>query len=127
MPRRSARALALAAVLLGAASPAWAAGTVTELFLGLSTPAGPVTAEDWDRFMVEDMAPRLPGFAVTPCDGLYRAADGAVVRESCKRVVIVHDGQGAAISAVIAVYKTRFAQESVLRLDRACGDGCVFE
>lgn len=123
-------AVLVPAVPAAVAQEAAAENRVVELFLGLSRPDGGVVTEaEWSAFVDEVMAPALPGFAVTPCEGVYRSDAGQTVREGCKRVVtFVTAEQYPAVSAVVAAYNARFAQESVLRLERPCpATACRFE
>jgi hypothetical protein len=94
----------------------------TQLFLGLSRPDGTdVSAAEWQSFLAETVTPRFPaGFTISAAEGQWRQ-DGtaAIVRESSRILLIVHRAgeDEAAIAALIDVYKARFRQQSVLRLD----------
>jgi hypothetical protein len=96
----------------------------TQLFFGLSRPkGGTVSARAFDAFVAREVAPRFPeGFTVIDGAGFWR--DGAsqrTISEKSKVVVRLHgadDAADQAIDAIIAAYKTTFAQEAVLRVDR---------
>jgi hypothetical protein len=81
----------------------------TQLFLGLSRPDGTdVSAAEWQSFLAETVTPRFPaGFTISAAEGQWRI------------LLIVHRAgeDEAAIAALIDVYKARFRQQSVLRLD----------
>jgi hypothetical protein len=96
----------------------------TQLFFGMSKPAGGVVSErDWQAFVAAEVVPRFPeGFSVLDGAGFWRdAASAKTISEQSKVVVRVHaDGAGAdaAIGAIIAAYKAQFQQDAVLRVDR---------
>jgi hypothetical protein len=115
-------ALACAITLVAcstAASPGWCAnGAIARLYLGLETPAGEVTDEQWQEFVAEVMTPRFPaGFTVIDGRGQWRDGRGHLVRESTRIVEFVHDGtpqQQARVRTVASDYKRQFNQQSVL-------------
>jgi Protein of unknown function (DUF3574) len=72
----------------------------------------------WARFLAREITPRFPdGLTVLDAAGQWRdPADGRVVREPSKLVIIVTaDGPPAddRIAAIVAAYKQRFRQKSV--------------
>jgi hypothetical protein len=89
---------------------------------GLSRAHGAeVTEQEWQRFLDEDVAPRLAsGFTVVDGAGQWRDQAGALVRERSRVLIIVRPNT-ASVSALIdevrAAYKRRFQQQSVLRID----------
>jgi len=122
------RVLALAA-LLGAAACAPAIQSrgmqqvVTErLYFGrnLAQTLG-VSDSAWAVFVTDVVSARLPnGFTFWAAQGEWRGADGRSVREPSFVVEVVHPARSAAVEAaivaIIAEYKKRFRQESVLRV-----------
>jgi len=122
------RVLALAA-LLGAAACAPAIQSrgmqqvVTErLYFGrnVAQTLG-VTDSAWAVFVTDVVSARLPsGFTFWAAQGEWRGADGRSVREPSYVVEVVHSARSAAVEdaivAIIAEYKRRFRQESVLRV-----------
>lgn len=85
---------------------------------------GKVEAADWSRFVNEVILPRFPdGFTIMDGQGVYRSARNGIVREPA-HVLVVARPKGAdadrKLEAIADDYKTRFHQESVLRLDQ-CG------
>lgn len=129
MRRALAAALAAAVLLAGCAAPAATPGcaerTVERLYFGLATPAGEVGEDEWRRFVDAEITPRFPdGLTIVEARGQWRGADGRVLRESSRVVEIVHDGEAEArLAEIVARYKARFRQESVLRTSapaRAC-------
>lgn len=93
----------------------------TELFFGLSRPGGRITERQFDRFVDDEVTPRFPdGLTLLSGLGQFRLADGDIVEERSKVLVLLHVG-GADVSAVIddirGEYIDRFDQQSVLRTD----------
>ncbi|HVM77945.1 MAG TPA: DUF3574 domain-containing protein [Stellaceae bacterium] len=92
---------------------------VTELYFGRNIPGGNEVSEpEWHRFLDETVTSRFPeGFTVLDGEGQYRMADGSIVRERSKVLVLigVKGNVDARLDEVIADYKRRFRQESVLR------------
>lgn len=100
--------------------------TQTTLYFGLNRPAGPViTGEEWQRFVDTDVTPRFrEGLTVFDTRGQWLGNDGKVAREPGKALMLVHaseDEREKEIEALRSIYKSRFAQESVMRVDqRVC-------
>ena len=129
----AALALALgAAALAGCASQAplsCAAGLQPMhgelLYFGTRTPQGTVTAQEWQDFLSGTLSARFPaGLSVWPAGGQWQPARGPALSEASYLVSIVHPGgdvADAAFGEVIALYKARFQQDSVLRVStRVC-------
>lgn len=97
-----------------------------ELFFGLSIPGGGTVGEDqWQAFLRDEVTPRFPqGLSVVDAAGQWRGSDGTLVHERARVLTLAHPGDAgseAHVREIIALYKTRFAQESVLRLKQpAC-------
>jgi hypothetical protein len=94
----------------------------TQLFFGLSLPDGGTVGEaEWRSFLAETVTPLFPaGFTVLTSEGQWRdEGTAAIVREPSRILLIVHSAGAdeAALAALIDAYKTRFHQQSVLRLD----------
>ena len=110
-----------------AEGPSCAAGmrpmTNELLYFGTASPAGPVTTEQWSRFLEDVVSPRLPqGFTVWQATGQWQAESGAIEREDSFVLNVVHAGASAttqALDAIAEAYKMRFQQEAVLRVDSA--------
>jgi len=101
---------------------------VAEMFFGrnIGGKEGVIYA-DWARFVDQEITPRFPaGLTVIDGQGQWRAADGVLVHERSKLVLIVlprkdSDQNAQSIEAVRSAYKTRFHQESVMLIRRtAC-------
>lgn len=96
----------------------------TQLFFGLSKPSGGVVGpREWEAFVAREIAPRLPeGFTVLDGAGFWRdAATARTISEKSKVVVRLHPPGAeadATLDAITSAYKTAFAQDSVLRIDR---------
>ena len=94
----------------------------TQLFFGLSRlEDGTVGEAEWQAFLADTVTPRFPaGFTVLAAEGQWRdEGKAAILRESSRILLIVHPAGAdeAALAALIDAYKTRFRQQSVLRLD----------
>ena len=119
-------AIVLSAVLAGcAARPACNEAVSDLLYFGTETPGGAVGAEDWSSFLRDVVTPRFPeGFTTWPARGQWKSSSGTIQKEASYIVNIVHpeaETSEAAIRAIIDTYKSRFRQESVLRVSsRSC-------
>lgn len=96
-----------------------AAWTRTTFYLGLARKNAPVIGEDeWNAFLEAEVTPRFPdGLTVVDARGQWRSADGHILREPSKMLIILHqatDETRASVASIAAAYKNRFAQESVL-------------
>jgi hypothetical protein len=94
---------------------------VTILFFGLSTGDGRgVSDQAWQSFLGEVITTRFSeGLTVVSAHGQY-ADQGGVVIEHTKVVLRIREESPTAdadIAAIIAEYKQRFQQQSVLRVD----------
>lgn len=100
--------------------------TQTTLYFGLNRPSGPViTGEEWQRFVDNDVTPRFrDGLTVFDARGQWLGNDDKVAREPSKALMLIHSNDSASekgIEALRGIYKSRFAQESVMRVDeRVC-------
>lgn len=96
------------------------------LYFGLSIPGGGTVGEaQWQQFLRDEVTPRFPqGLSVVDAAGQWRGNDGSVVREPSRVLTLVHPDDAAheaAIRAIVDAYRTRFAQEAVMRLkQRTC-------
>jgi Protein of unknown function (DUF3574) len=106
--------------------PACAAGEAmieTQLFFGLAKKRGEVTAAEWRDFLHREVVPRFSqGFTVIDARGFWLNGElKKTISERSKVIVRLHP-EGAehdrAIGEITDAYKKRFAQESVLRVDR---------
>lgn len=85
-----------------------------------------VTEARWQRFVAREISPRFPdGYTVLDGRGHWRdPKGGGVVRERSKVVLLVIPDDEAVrdhVSAIVAAYKSKFRQQSVLVLSRrAC-------
>jgi hypothetical protein len=102
-----------------------AAGSVmmrTELYFGLSRAGGDeITPEQFSAFVAEVITPRFPdGLTIVDASGQWRDSSGNVTRERSKILIVLH-APGAesarAIEEIRDQYKSRFGQESVMRVN----------
>ena len=90
------------------------------LYLGVDTPNGIVTPDEFAEFLKSAVTPRFPqGLTVWQASGQWRSKDGAIVREASRILNLVHPDDEfteAAVIEIIFAYKSRFQQEAVLRV-----------
>ncbi|MFJ5440275.1 DUF3574 domain-containing protein [Pectobacterium brasiliense] len=92
----------------------------TTLYFGLNRPAGPVISEaEWKAFLDGDVTPRFKeGLTVFDAKGQWLGNDGVVARENSKALMLIHGADKERdIEALRTIYKSRFVQESVMRID----------
>jgi hypothetical protein len=95
---------------------------MTELFFGLTWAQGVITEEQFQDFVNRDVVPRIPeGFTIVQAEGAWRSSrTGQTIRQPSRVLMRLRKNdpaQDRAIAEIIAAYKTRFAQQSVLRVD----------
>lgn len=97
--------------------------TATRLYFGMRIRGGgSVSDAQWRGFLAQEVTPRFPdGLTVLQGRGQWREpGTGKILRERTRVLLLLHknsDKAHAAIAAIIARYKTRFRQRSVLRID----------
>jgi len=94
-----------------------------DLYFGRGKPdGGEVSDAEWEDFLATEVTPRFPdGHSVIEVMGQYRGSSGKVVSERSKRLhIVVFDSptHSARIAEIIDLYRRRFGQESVLRMER---------
>lgn len=117
--------LAACSTMPGASPTACATGDAmvrTELYFGLERKSGDITPKEWNAFVTREIAPRFPeGFTVVDAHGAwFNRERQRTIEEKSKLVIRLHaDTPEAetAIAELIGLYKTRFQQESVMRID----------
>ncbi len=95
----------------------------TELYFGTSKPDGTtVTAAEWQEFLDKEITPAFKeGLTVVDGYGQYLNEKGTIAKENSKILIVLYEssaGKDAAVSKIIAAYKKRFQQESVLRVSQ---------
>lgn len=123
----------LAAGLLAACAPREApcpagtqAATVAEAYFGRSArDRAEVSEAEWQAFLADTVTPAFPD-GLTAHDGLgqWRGAEGRIIRENSKVLVVVLPGADAAtararLHPVEDAWKARFRQQSVLTVYRS--------
>ena len=93
----------------------------TELLFGLSAPdGGNVSDGEWNTFLETEVSPRFPdGLTVLRGYGQWRGDSGSIAKEDSIVLLIWHDehpSRETDIEAIRTAYKTRFEQESVMRV-----------
>jgi hypothetical protein len=95
----------------------------TELFFGTAKPDGVVTEEEFRAFIDEEVTPRFPdGLTLLKGDGQFRGSDDVIIKEQSFVLVLLYASDSYTessrrIDRVRRLYKKRFQQESVLRVD----------
>jgi len=89
----------------------------TTLYFGLGRPKGTVSELEWQIFLRDEVTPRFPqGLTVWEAEGQW-LSQGGIGHERTKVLLLVHPetaGAQEAVQTVIARYRKRFEQESVL-------------
>jgi hypothetical protein len=96
----------------------------TELFFGRNMPDGlEVSEADFTAFLINTITPEFPdGLTVLDGIGQFRTADGKIVQERAKVLVLLYLSKtrrqtDRKIERIRTAYKNQFKQESVLRVD----------
>jgi hypothetical protein len=95
--------------------------TKEELYFGLSKPGGKTISEfEWQLFLNRVVTPRFrEGLTVIDAYGQYLNSSGKLSREKTKILILIYENsprKNQMIKEVIASYKQKFQQESVLRV-----------
>ncbi|QJT80185.1 DUF3574 domain-containing protein [Kosakonia sp. MUSA4] len=95
----------------------------TTLYYGLTRQGGkPITAQEWQQYVDNDVTPRFrDGLTAFDAQGQWLGSNGKVSKEPSKALMLIHsvDAQtDAKIDTLREIYKSRFAQESVMRVDQ---------
>lgn len=103
------------------AASALQASISDRLYFGRSIPqGGTVSPADWTAFLSEVVTPRFPaGLTAWQATGQWRDESGVIVREESFVLELIHPADtraDRAILEIIAEYRRRFRQESVLRV-----------
>lgn len=108
---------------------------VIELVFGRSIPGGgEVSEREWQRYLAEEVTPRLPD-GLTALDGQGQWRSGGVVQHEDSKVLLLlsplpgsrtmpalaEADREERIAALVEAYRRRFRQNAVLRIDTA---GC---
>ncbi len=111
---------AFALLLSGCAALTKGAWVQDSLYFGFNRPGGAVTEEEWQAFVDAEVTPRFPdGLTQIQAQGQWKGKDGAVVKEPCRVLLLLHprdQDSDAKVEALRQSYKNRFQQESVLRV-----------
>ena len=115
--------LAVTACLPGTRRPA-ADGSATQLerlYFGRNIADTAVVSDSaWGTFVRDVLTPQFPeGATVYDASGQWRAPNGILVREPSYVVELLHPATAESegkVRTVIEAYKTRFAQQAVLRM-----------
>jgi hypothetical protein len=95
----------------------------TELFFGTAKPEGIVTDEEFLTFLDEEITPRFPdGLTLLKGDGQFKNEEGIIIKEDSFVLILLYSLEGfressKGINTIRELYKEKFQQESVLRVD----------
>lgn len=97
--------------------------TQTTLYFGISRPSGAIiTAKEWRSFVDKDVTPRFrDGLTEYDAKGQWLNAKGEVTHEPSKALMLIRGSDvesSKKVDELRNIYKTRFAQESVMRVDQ---------
>jgi hypothetical protein len=89
------------------------------VYFGLATPDGALIPEvAWTAFLSATVTPAFPhGFTVLEAHGQWRGADGGVIREPSRVLLLLHASSAEMderVRGVIRRYRQEFRQEAVL-------------
>jgi hypothetical protein len=88
------------------------------LYFGRMRADGLVSEADWAAFLADEVTPRFPqGLTVWSANGQWRDSASRITREPTFILELVHPlsaDDDTALRAIVAEYRRRFAQESVL-------------
>lgn len=99
----------------------------TELFFGTARPGGVVSEAEFRMFVDHEVTPRFPdGLTVIDAAGQFTGADGVLVKEDSFVMVLLYPVEAAndshrKIETIRRLYRKKFQQESVLRVDDPLG------
>ncbi|HBZ16787.1 DUF3574 domain-containing protein [Candidatus Pantoea floridensis] len=94
----------------------------TTLWFGMNKPkGGTVSNLEWQQFVDNDVTPRFKdGLSVYDAKGQWLGDNGKLARENSKALMLIHNADRSSsdsINGLREVYKKRFEQESVMRVD----------
>jgi hypothetical protein len=93
-----------------------------QLFFGRLEVGGSVSDADWRKFLNEVVTPAFPdGFSDWDAEGQWRDPRGVIVEEPSKVLLVVLPGRADdhdRLNDVVAAYKARFHQQSVLVVEQ---------
>ena len=116
---RSLSILVIGLSLVGCRAVSQDTWTREEMYFGLSRPDGGMVSDvDFSKFVDDVITPRFPdGFTIVPVIGQYREHSGKIAHEPSRIIVVFSPDDPLTrqkIDDIRALYKQRFAQESVL-------------
>ena len=111
------------AAAVTAAGMRCSAQTLSRLYFGLDSPQGPVSEAAWQRFVDDEITPRLPGgFTLLDARGQWRGPGGAVAREASRVLEVVAESGPPTLEAlgqIVGRYRLLFQQQAVLMTQQA--------
>jgi hypothetical protein len=95
----------------------------TELFFGTAKPKGVVTEAEFKEFVDHEVTRRFPdGLTLLKGDGQFRGEDNVIIKEQSFVLILLypfesHKKSTQKIDHIRELYKDKFQQQSVLRVD----------
>jgi hypothetical protein len=95
----------------------------TELYFGTARPDGAITDEEFQAFIDREVTSRFPaGLTVVKAEGQFWAEDGTLVKEQSYILILLYPYETFSkattrVEQIRNLYKDRFDQQSVLRVD----------
>ena len=95
----------------------------TELYFGTARPDGAVTDDEFQAFIDREVTSRFPGgLTVVKAEGQFWGEDGTLVKEQSYILILLYPYENFStatrqVEQIRNLYKDRFGQESVLRVD----------
>ena len=91
----------------------------SEVFLGLQSPKGPVTPQQWSHYLKTELLPKVPGLTVLDAKGFWVNSKNKMESENSKVLILIHKGDPETLQKIkkaLLKYKEMFEQEAVLSL-----------
>jgi len=95
----------------------------TTLYFGMSRPHGAdIKNTEWQQFVNQEVTPRFKnGLTVTKAKGQWLGNDGKIAKENSRILILIHGindtESNGNIETLRKLYKKKFQQESVMRVD----------
>jgi hypothetical protein len=90
----------------------------TELYFGLLKPDGTIVSEEeWQAFVDKSVCPVVEGFTIVDAVGQCKNADGKIVKEATKMLIIVQeDEDDGSIGEIKKEFKKSFPKNAFFRV-----------
>ncbi|WP_299714203.1 DUF3574 domain-containing protein [uncultured Tenacibaculum sp.] len=92
----------------------------TELYFGLSNKEGIISENSWQVFKRNHIDKIFNGYTIIDANGYWTDNNGSKITEPSKLLIYIHkksDAENTKIDSIINLYKVKFNQESVLKVE----------